>query len=56
MPQSKQPEERRLVAEVPFVAFVDGRVVHVGEGEVVSSSDPVAESGKPYLREVDEAD
>jgi hypothetical protein len=49
-------EAGELVATRPFVAFVDGLTVSVAEGEVVSSDDPVAEHGKPYLREPDETD
>jgi hypothetical protein len=48
----KQTEEKQLVAERPFVCFVDGRVVHVGEGVVVLSTDPVAALRRPYLREL----
>jgi len=51
MARGKEAQEQTLVATQPFVCFVDGRVVSVGEGEAVSSSDPVAEHGKPYLRE-----
>jgi hypothetical protein len=50
---TKQEQPKQLVAEESFVALIDGRAVQVPAGEVVLSTDPVAEVGKAYLRELE---
>jgi hypothetical protein len=56
MARKKQEEPKQLVCVEPFVSLADGQYREVAEGEVVLSTDPVAEHGKPYLRELEPED